>query len=164
MVPQHLEGAVALDEAHDDDVAMLGLQLRERRQQDAAVDGEHRVRLDVLARCGLRDELVDREGLFQRARPVDRGVARDPVEERDERKPALLVSVDRVQRLHEDIRREVLGVVRGPRSRQAVAIDRVAVALVELTERGGVTGLRGTNERFIGPGPTSCEIGGARPA
>src|SRR5258706_15617145 len=69
-----------------------------------------------------------------------------------------------MQRLHEHIRGEVLGVVRGARPRQAVAVDGVAVALVELTERRGVSGLRGANQRSIGSGLTSCQVDRARPA
>jgi len=69
-----------------------------------------------------------------------------------------------MQRLHEHIRREVLGVVSGAGAGEAIAIDRVAVTLVELTERRGVSGFRGANKDSIGPGPTSYKIGGARPA
>ena len=128
------------------------------------VDRQRRLRLDVLLRRRVVHELVDRQGLLQRARPVDRGVARDPVEERDERKPAILVPIDRMQSLHEDVRREVFGVVRGTRAREAIAVDRVAVTLVELPERRGISGLGGANKRSIGSGLTSCQVDRARPA
>jgi len=55
---------------------------------------------------------------------VDRGVARDPKEERDERKSAVLVSVKRFHRADEHVGYQVLRLVFRAGPRQAVPKDR----------------------------------------
>ena len=138
-----------------DDRATLETERRtvdERRSWLAARDARHPV------------VVVESDGVVIGWASLNVFNARDAVEERDERQPALLVPVDRVKRLHKDVRREVLGVVRRSRAREAVAVDRVSVSLVELTERRGVPGLCGANQRSIGSGFTSCQVDRARPA
>src|SRR5207237_2620250 len=83
------------------------------------------------------------------SRSVDRRVAPDPVEERYKRQAAVLVAVQRFHRPQEHVGNQVLRLVSRAGPRQAVAIDRVAIALVELTERGGIAGLGGFDERRV---------------
>jgi len=79
---------------------------------------------------------------------VDRGVARDPKEERDERKSAVLVSVKRFHRADEHVGYQVLRLVFAPVPRQAVR-KTGREAFVELPRTRGISGLGGFDERSV---------------
>jgi hypothetical protein len=97
----------------------------------------------------MADEIVDRHVGTGPSALVDRRVARDPEKERDERKPAIFVPVEGFHRAYEHVGYQVLRLVFRAGPRQAVPIDRVAIALVELTEGGGIAGLGGFDERGV---------------
>src|SRR5258705_5428315 len=80
---------------------------------------------------------------------VDRGVARDPEEERDEWKTTVLVPVERFHRADEHVGHQVLRLVFRAGPRQAIPKDRVAIAFVELPERSDISRLGGLDERSV---------------
>jgi hypothetical protein len=97
----------------------------------------------------MSNKIVDRHVRSRSTALVDRRVARDPKEEGDERKAAVLVPVESFHRSHEHVGYQILRLVFRAGPRQAVPIDRVAISLVELTERGRISGLGGFDERSI---------------
>ena len=120
--------------------------LRVARMSDAAA---HRVRLDVLPGLRMAAEVVHRHVRTRSACLVDRRVARDAEQERYKRHSAILVPVQSYHRAQEHFGYQILRLVFRACPRQAIAKDRIAIALVELSKRGSVTGLGGLDERRV---------------
>src|SRR2546423_13863937 len=146
--------AVSLDEPEEDDLAVPRLDLPQRAEDGLQVGRARRVALDVGAAPRL-DRHVEQRRALVLAAAVDRGVARDPVEEGDEREALVAVAGKRFHRFEEHLAHQVLRLVRGAGPGEAVAVERLAVALVELAERSGIAGLGGPNEGSIRARPGS---------
>ena len=114
-----------------------------------ALGRAHDLGLDVLTGLGMMDEVIHGHIGPGAAILVDRRVARDAEEEGHERKSAVLISIERLHRAQEHVGHQVLRLVLRAGPRQAVAVDRFAITLVELTERRGISGLGGFHKRRV---------------
>src|SRR3981081_4113893 len=106
-----------------------------RRAPQGAEDRVHircasDVALDIDGAARLDGHVEQRRSLVL-AMPVDRGVARDPVQERDERQTLIAVAHKGLHRLQEHVADQVLGFVGRGGTSEAAAIGRWARGYVD---------------------------------
>jgi hypothetical protein len=147
----HVLGRLPVDLAHDEGGAVPGAH-RAQRQEDVArvgagedlVGGVGRLQLVPRQRLLLDAGVLGGTGAL--ADRVDHDVARDREQPRARVIDAAGLGA---QELHEDFLRRVGGRLRGERPREAVAVDALVVAAVDLGEGDGVPSQGPVEDAFV---------------